>query len=162
MTSTSPTPAVVVCATGERFEGFAYGSHGVAVGEAIAVSRGTGYQELLTGNQTSGKIVVFTSPHIGVTGVNDADAQGSKVQASGVIVRDPARLYSNFRAQRSLDDDLLQSDTVGACAVDTRALVALIRSATAPLRIGVFAGEDALLDPADQLSLVRATTEESA
>ncbi len=147
-------PAVLVLEDGTRFEGRAYGATGRTLGEVVFSTGMTGYQETLTDPSYAGQIVLMTAPHIGNTGVNDEDKESRKIWVSGFIVRDPARRVSNFRAERSLDEDLVADGVVGISGVDTRAITRRIRSAGA-MRAGVFSGADAELSPADQLTLVR-------
>lgn len=145
--------AVLVLEDGTRFEGRAYGATGKVVGSIHQHFGATGYQEALTNAEQAGKLVLFTTPHIGNTGMNDADQASDQIQAAGIIVRDPARKVSNFRAERSLDDDLQRHAIVGIQGIDTRALTRKI-SAEPQLRAGIFSGEDAELSEADLLNLV--------
>lgn len=152
--SAVPTgPAVLVLANGARYEGRAYGATGRTLGEAVFSTGMTGYQETLTDPSYAGQIVLMTAPHIGNTGVNDTDMESRKIWVSGFIVRDPARRISNFRAERSLDEDLVANDVVGIAGVDTRAITRQIRSAGA-MRAGVFSGADYELSADEQLTLV--------
>ena len=73
----------------------------------------TGYQETLTDPSYAGQIVVMTAPHIGNTGVNDEDPESRRIWVSGYVVRDPCRVVSNYRADGSLDDDLVAEGVVG-------------------------------------------------
>lgn len=147
--------AVLVLEDGRRFEGRAYGATGHTLGEVVFSTGMTGYQETLTDPSYAGQIVLMTSPHIGNTGTNDADMESRKIWVSGFVVRDPARRVSNYRAERTLDEDLLADGVVGICGVDTRAIARHIRSAGA-MRAGIFSGA-ALeeFDEAAQLNLVR-------
>ncbi len=147
-------PAVLVLEDGTRFEGRAYGATGRTLGEVVFSTGMTGYQETLTDPSYAGQIVLMTAPHIGNTGVNDTDMESRKIWVSGFIVRDPARRVSNFRAERSLDEDLNADGVVGISGVDTRAITRHIRSAGA-MRAGVFSGAAHELSPEDQLTLVR-------
>lgn len=152
--SAVPTgPAVLVLANGARYEGRAYGATGRTLGEVVFSTGMTGYQETLTDPSYAGQIVLMTAPHIGNTGVNDTDMESRKIWVSGFIVRDPARRISNFRAERSLDEDLVANDVVGIAGVDTRAITRQIRSAGA-MRAGVFSGADYELSADEQLTLV--------
>src|SRR5690606_19357918 len=139
---------------GTTFEGRAYGAVGRAVGRLRLHVAPTGYQELLTDPSTSGEIVVFATPHIGNTGMNDEDAASDRIQAAGLVVRDPARIVSNFRATRSLDDDLATNNVPGISGVDTRALARRISQANAPLSAGIFSGPDAELPVAELIEIV--------
>src|SRR5699024_4521570 len=98
------------------------------------------------------------APHIGITGMNDDDMESRDIWVAGYVVRDPSRVVSNFRSQRSLDDDLIAGGIVGVSGIDTRALTRRLRDAGA-MRAGIFSGEDAGLTPEEQLALVRAAPE---
>ena len=146
-------PAVLVLEDGTRYTGRAYGAHGRTLGEVVFATGMTGYQETLTDPSYAGQIVVMTAPHIGNTGVNNEDPESSRIWVSGYVVRDPSRIVSNYRADGSLDDQLVADGVVGISGIDTRAVTRRIRDAGA-MRGGVFSGADALLDPAEQLTLV--------
>ncbi|SIN74090.1 glutamine-hydrolyzing carbamoyl-phosphate synthase small subunit [Agromyces cerinus] len=146
--------AVLVLEDGRRYEGRAYGARGRTLGEAVFATGMTGYQETLTDPSYAGQIVMMTAPHIGNTGMNDEDMESARIWVAGFIVRDPSRVVSNFRSQRSLDDDLAASGVVGISGIDTRALTRHLRSAGA-MRSGIFSGDDALLTPGEQLDLVQ-------
>ncbi|WP_203230766.1 glutamine-hydrolyzing carbamoyl-phosphate synthase small subunit [Agromyces humi] len=148
-------PAVLVLEDGRRYEGRAYGARGRTLGEAVFATGMTGYQETLTDPSYAGQIVMMTAPHIGNTGANDEDMESSKIWVAGFVVRDPSRVVSNFRAQRSLDDDLEAAGIVGISGIDTRAVTRHIRSAGA-MRAGIFSGDAALLTHGEQLELVLA------
>ena len=147
-------PAVLVLEDGSRFEGRAYGATGQTLGEVVFSTGMTGYQETLTDPSYAGQIVLMTAPHIGNTGVNDTDMESRKIWVAGFIVRDPARRVSNFRAERSLDEELVADGVVGISGVDTRAVTRHIRSAGA-MRAGVFSGADYELGADAQLELVK-------
>ena len=146
--------AVLVLEDGSRFTGRAYGATGQTLGEVVFSTGMTGYQETLTDPSYAGQIVLMTAPHIGNTGANDTDMESRKIWVAGFIVRDPARRVSNFRAQRSLDEDLVNDGVVGISGVDTRAITRHIRSAGA-MRAGVFSGAALELTEAAQLALVQ-------
>jgi carbamoyl-phosphate synthase small subunit len=150
-----PTPAVFVLEDGTRFAGRAYGALGRTLGEAVFATGMTGYQETLTDPSYAGQIVLMTAPHIGNTGMNDADEESSRIWVAGFVVRDPSRVVSNFRSQRSLDDDLVEQGIVGISGVDTRAITRRLRDSGA-MRAGIFSGTDAELGDDEQLAIVRA------
>ncbi|WP_382305664.1 glutamine-hydrolyzing carbamoyl-phosphate synthase small subunit [Herbiconiux sp. UC225_62] len=154
----STEPAVLVLEDGRRYEGRAYGARGRTLGEAVFATGMTGYQETLTDPSYAGQIVMQTAPHIGNTGVNDTDKESSKIWVAGYVVRDPSRIVSNFRAQRSLDDDLTADGVVGISGIDTRAVTRHIRSFGA-MRAGIFSGADYELSQTDQLNAVRSGAE---
>ncbi|MBT2515971.1 glutamine-hydrolyzing carbamoyl-phosphate synthase small subunit [Streptomyces sp. ISL-90] len=157
-TARTSEPAVLVLEDGRRFEGRAYGARGRTLGEAVFATGMTGYQETLTDPSYAGQIVMMTAPHIGNTGMNDEDMESARIWVAGFIVRDPSRVVSNFRSQRSLDDDLAEAGVVGISGIDTRAVTRHLRSAGA-MRSGIFSGEDAALTAGEQLDLVRGAAE---
>ncbi|GMA97008.1 hypothetical protein GCM10025881_38320 [Pseudolysinimonas kribbensis] len=127
MSATPNDGAVLVLEDGTRYTGRAYGARGRTLGEAVFATGMTGYQETLTDPSYAGQIVVQTAPHIGNTGVNDEDPESRRIWVAGYVVRDPSRIVSNFRATRSLDDDLTQNGIVGIRGIDTRALTRHLR-----------------------------------
>ncbi len=78
----------------------------------------------------------MTAPHIGNTGVNDEDPESSRIWVAGYVVRDPARIPSNWRSRRPLEDQLDDDGVVGISGIDTRALTRHLRDAGA-MRVGV-------------------------
>jgi carbamoyl-phosphate synthase small subunit len=151
-------PAVLVLEDGTRHPGRAYGAVGRTLGEAVFATGMTGYQETLTDPSYAGQIVLMTAPHIGNTGTNDEDMESRRIWVAGYVVREPSRIVSNFRAQRSLDDDLVEGGVVGISGIDTRAVTRHIRSAGA-MRAGIFSGADFELPDSEQLDLVRSGAE---
>ncbi|HEV7707633.1 MAG TPA: carbamoyl-phosphate synthase domain-containing protein, partial [Asanoa sp.] len=114
-------PALLVLEDGRTFHGESYGSVGETFGEAVFTTAMTGYQETLTDPSYHRQVVVQTAPHIGNTGVNDEDDESSKIWVAGYVVRDPARLASNWRRTGDLEDRLAAEGVVGIAGVDTRA-----------------------------------------
>ncbi|MDO4919443.1 glutamine-hydrolyzing carbamoyl-phosphate synthase small subunit [Kocuria sp.] len=149
MNSPRIEPAVLVLEDGTVFHGRAWGAQGTAFGEAVFATGMTGYQETLTDPSYAGQIVVQTAPHIGNTGVNLEDMESRRIWVSGFVVRDPARRPSNWRSERSLDEELDAQGVPGIQGVDTRALTRHLRDRGA-MRAGIFSGDDAAL-PTSQL-----------
>ena len=146
-------PAVLVLEDGTRYTGRAYGARGVTLGEVVFATGMTGYQETITDPSYAGQIVLQTAPHIGNTGVNDEDPESRRIWVAGYVVRDPSRMVSNWRADRSLDEALVEDGIVGISGIDTRAVTRRIRS-SGSMRGGVFSGEAAHLDAEEQLRRV--------
>lgn len=121
------TEAILVLEDGRTFRGEAYGAVGETFGEAVFSTGMTGYQETLTDPSYRRQIVVMTAPHIGNTGVNDEDPESRQIWVAGYVVRDPARIPSNWRSVRSLDDELRAQGIVGISGIDTRALTRHLR-----------------------------------
>ncbi len=149
----APAPAVLVLEDGRVFRGRAYGAVGETFGEAVFSTGMTGYQETLTDPSYHRQVVVMTAPHVGNTGVNDDDPESRRVWVAGYVVRDPARVPSNWRSVRTLDEELAAQDVVGISGVDTRALTRHLRERGA-MRVGIFSG-DAVDTDAALLAKVR-------
>ena len=150
-------PAVLVLEDGRIFRGRAYGSVGVTFGEAVFSTGMTGYQETLTDPSYHRQVVVMTAPHVGNTGVNDEDPESQRIWVAGYVVRDPARVPSNWRSRRSLDEELRNQGVVGISGIDTRALTRHLRERGA-MRVGIFSGP-ALPDDDTMLAEVRQAPE---
>ncbi|MFG3124836.1 glutamine-hydrolyzing carbamoyl-phosphate synthase small subunit [Streptomyces sp. NPDC048201] len=148
------TPAVLVLEDGRTFRGRAYGAVGETFGEAVFSTGMTGYQETLTDPSYDRQIVVATAPQIGNTGWNDEDDESGRIWVSGYVVRDPARVPSNWRSRRSLDDELTAQGVVGISGIDTRALTRHLRE-RGSMRAGIFSGEG-LAPDAELLTRVQA------
>lgn len=119
--------AILALADGTVFHGRALGSEGEAVGEVVFNTAMTGYQEILTDPSYKGQIVTMTCSHIGNYGVNAADVESRRVWAEGFIVREASPRPSNWRAERSLHDYLVEANLVGIDGIDTRALTRHLR-----------------------------------
>ncbi|MFC7217758.1 glutamine-hydrolyzing carbamoyl-phosphate synthase small subunit [Streptomyces polyrhachis] len=152
-------PAVLVLEDGRTFRGQAYGAVGETFGEAVFNTGMTGYQETLTDPSYHRQVVVMTAPHIGNTGVNDEDPESARIWVAGYVVRDPARVPSNWRARRPLDEELAAQGVVGISGVDTRALTRHLRERGA-MRAGIFSG-NALAEEGTLLARVRQAPEMS-
>ncbi|GAA2142209.1 glutamine-hydrolyzing carbamoyl-phosphate synthase small subunit [Kitasatospora kazusensis] len=166
MTAPAPTtqrlrrervPAVLVLEDGRTFRGQAYGAVGETFGEAVFNTGMSGYQETLTDPSYHRQVVVMTFPQIGNTGVNDEDPESKQIWVAGYVVRDPSRVSSNWRSQRSLEDELTAQGIVGISGIDTRALTRHLRERGA-MRVGIFSGE-ALADQAALLARVQQAPE---
>ncbi len=143
------TKAILVLEDGRTFVGKAYGAEGKTLGEIVFATGMTGYQETLTDPSYAGQIVVQTAPHIGNTGVNARDEESDRIWVSGYVVRDASRMVSNFRSEKSLDENLLEQSVVGISSIDTRALTKHLRS-LGSMRAGIFSGSFADT-PVDEL-----------
>ncbi|MFI9204361.1 glutamine-hydrolyzing carbamoyl-phosphate synthase small subunit [Streptomyces sp. NPDC053048] len=154
---TGKVPAVLVLEDGRMFRGRAYGAVGATFGEAVFSTGMTGYQETLTDPSYHRQVVVMTAPHVGNTGVNDEDPESGRIWVAGYVVRDPARIPSNWRSRRSLDEELARQGVVGISGIDTRALTRHLRERGA-MRVGIFSG-NTLPDEGLMLAEVRQAPE---
>jgi carbamoyl-phosphate synthase small subunit len=118
-------------ADGSVFRGQAFGATGrglVATAEVVFNTAMVGYQESLTDPSYAGQILVATFPLIGNYGINEEDVESQKVQVSGFVVREMARLHSNYRATGDLSTYLAGQNVLGLAGVDTRAITRRLRS----------------------------------
>ena len=121
-------PAILALADGTVFVGNSIGAPGSTVGEVVFNTAMTGYQEILTDPSYCQQIVTLTYPHIGNYGVNTQDVEASRVHAAGLIVKDVPLVMSNFRANMTLPQYLVQQNTVAIANLDTRQLTRHLRT----------------------------------
>src|SRR5436853_3998471 len=119
--------AILALEDGRVFRGRSWAAEGEACGEMVFNTSMTGYQEVLTDPSYAAQIVCMTYPLIGNYGVNSEDTESSKPWVEGFVVREASRIYSNWRANESLDDYLKRWNIVAIDHIDTRALVRHIR-----------------------------------
>jgi carbamoyl-phosphate synthase small subunit len=131
--------AFLVLEDGSTFEGEVFGATGQTMGELVFATGMTGYQETITDPSYAGQIVLQTAPHIGIVGMNERDEESGRIWVAGYVVKEPSRIRSNWRAERSLEDELRAAGIVGIADVDTRAITLRIRNAGA-MRAGIFSG----------------------
>jgi len=120
-------PAVLALEDGSLFHGTSVGAGGHSSGEVVFNTSMTGYQEILTDPSYRKQIVTLTYPHIGNTGTNAEDFESDRVHAAGLVIRDLPVRYSNWRADKSLQDFLVEQNVVAIADVDTRRLTRLLR-----------------------------------
>ena len=131
--------AFLVLEDGSIFEGESFGATGESFGELVFATGMTGYQETITDPSYAGQIVLQTAPHIGIVGMNQRDEESAKIWVAGYVVKEPSRMKSNWRAERTLEDELTSAGVVGISDLDTRAITLRIRNAGA-MRAGIFSG----------------------
>jgi carbamoyl-phosphate synthase small subunit len=119
--------AMLVLEDGTTLRGRGFGAYGESFGEMVFNTGMTGYQETLTDPSYCGQIVAMTAPHIGNTGVNDIDPESHRIWVSGYVVREPSRIASSWRAERSLDAELKAQGITGIAIPGTRALTMRLR-----------------------------------
>jgi len=121
-------PALLVLSDGTTYQGVGFGADGEFFGEVCFNTSMAGYQEILTDPSYAGQMVNMTYPLIGNYGVNDEDFESARVYMGGFIVRESARMLSNWRASGGLDAFLVKNGIVGLEGIDTRALTRHIRT----------------------------------
>jgi len=127
--------AVLALEDGNYFEGEGFGAEGRREGEVCFNTSMTGYQEILTDPSYAGQIVTLTYPEIGNYGVNLEDVESTRIQASGLIVKNVCPYPSNYRSEDSKEtktpvtvSEYLQRQGIpGIQGIDTRRLVRILR-----------------------------------
>ncbi len=119
--------AILLLEDGTVFKGRSFGWEGKKTGEVVFNTSLTGYEEILTDPSYCGQIVVMCYPHIGNYGINFSDAESYKIWVEGFVVKEYSKIYSNYRAKKSLGDYLEKNKVTGIEGIDTRALVRRIR-----------------------------------
>lgn len=155
-------PAALVLEDGRIHRGTAFGATGTTLGEAVFTTAMSGYQETLTDPSYCRQIVITTAPQIGNTGWNDEDGEsltdgedrGGRIWVSGLVIRDLSRRASNYRAERTLEEEMIAQGAIGIAGVDTRTVVRHIRDRGA-MKAGIFSGAD-VVDDESMLATVRA------
>ena len=114
-------PAILLLADGHVFYGQSFGKTGTATGEICFNTGMTGYQEVFTD-------LIMNNVHIGNYGVKDTDVESSSVKIRGLIARNLEDQFSRLLANGNLDAYLIANNIVAIEGVDTRALVAHVRT----------------------------------
>jgi len=130
----------LVIEDGTIYAGETFGSQSERFGELIFNTSMTGYQEILYDPSYKGQIVVMTYPLIGNYGVNSQDIESYKIHLEGFVVREKSKIYSNWRAEKSLDQIFNEHGITGIEGVDTRKITELLRDKGAQ-KAGIFVGE---------------------
>ena len=147
MEATLKKRALLVLEDGSIFQGESIGCDGKSIGEVVFNTSMSGYQEILTDPSYAQQIITLTYPHIGNVGVNEEDEECDSIFATGLVVKDVPRLYSNFRGKESLPDYLARKGIVAIADIDTRRLTRILREKGAQ-RGCIMAGENLSEDEA--------------
>jgi carbamoyl-phosphate synthase small subunit len=118
---------VLALEDGTVFHGISIGASGVTTGEVVFNTAMTGYQEILTDPSYCRQIVTLTYPHIGNTGVTPEDMESDSIHAAGLVIRDLPLAHSSWRASHSLQEFLIDGETVAIAGIDTRMLTRILR-----------------------------------
>jgi carbamoyl-phosphate synthase small subunit len=124
----SKIPAVLVLQDGTVAYGNAFGAIGTTTGEICFNTGMTGYQEVFTDPSYFGQILIMNTAHIGNYGVKADEVESDTVKISGLIGRNLEDQYSRKVANGSLGEYLKTNNVVSIEGIDTRALVAHIRT----------------------------------
>jgi carbamoyl-phosphate synthase small subunit len=121
-------PAILILEDGNVFHGKAFGKVGTATGELCFNTGMTGYQEVFTDPSYYGQIVIMNNVHIGNYGVKKEDVESTSVKVKGVIGKNLEEQYSRFQADNSLQKYFEEQNIVAIDGIDTRSLVAHVRT----------------------------------
>ncbi len=119
--------AYLILEDGTVFTGKSIGSKKEIISEIVFNTSMTGYLEVLTDPSYAGQAVVMTYPLIGNYGICRQDMEAKKSNTDGFIVRELARLGSNFRKEQSIQEFLIEQNISGIEGIDTRALTKILR-----------------------------------
>jgi len=128
MPETQKRVAILLLEDGNVFRGEAFGKIGTTTGEICFNTGMTGYQEVFTDPSYYGQVIIMNAAHIGNYGVKAADVESNSVKIRGLIARNLEERYSRFQADNSLQQYLDSQNIVAIHKIDTRALVAHIRT----------------------------------
>jgi len=112
---------------GTIYKGKGFGHNEMCIGELVFTTGMTGYQESITDQSYNGQIITFTYPLIGNTGINRDDNESISPTCKGIVVKEYARVPSNWRNAQDLDSFLKVRKIVGIAGIDTRALTRKLR-----------------------------------
>ena len=108
---------------GSSFPGKGLGATIISTGELAIQTSNFGYQEALTDPTNAGKILVFTTPIIGNSGINAIDYESINPTVKGIIANDVGFNISDNEAFEELDSFLKEKNIPAIFDIDTRALV---------------------------------------
>ncbi len=120
--------AILLLADGYVFYGQSFGKAGTATGEICFNTGMTGYQEVFTDPSYTGQILIMNNVHVGNYGVKKTDVESSSVKIRGLIARNLEEQFSRLMGEGNLHAYLTDNNLVAIEGVDTRALVAHIRT----------------------------------
>ncbi|MEJ7587890.1 MAG: glutamine-hydrolyzing carbamoyl-phosphate synthase small subunit [Ferruginibacter sp.] len=120
--------AILLLADGSLFYGRAFGKTGTTTGEICFNTGMTGYQEVFTDPSYFGQVLIMNNVHVGNYGVKKSDVESNSVKVKGVIGRNLEEQFSRFMADGSLQAYFDQQEVIAIDQVDTRALVAHVRT----------------------------------
>jgi len=120
--------AILILEDGTVIHGKAFGHKGTATGELCFNTGMTGYQEVFTDPSYYGQVLIMNSVHIGNYGVNESEVESRGVKVRAVIGRNLEEKYSRYMANNSLQKYFETDKIVAIDGIDTRALVAHVRT----------------------------------
>ena len=119
--------AFLILEDGTVLTGESFGAAREVISEVVFNTSMTGYLEILTDPSYAGQSVVMTYPLIGNYGICMEDMESIHPWPKALIVRECAKLASNFRNEMTLDEFLKKYDVPGISGIDTRHLTRILR-----------------------------------
>lgn len=120
--------AILILEDGNVLYGNAFGKTGTTTGELCFNTGMTGYQEVFTDPSYYGQVVIMNTVHVGNYGVKKEDVESDGVKVKGIIGRNLEEQYSRYQAQKSLQEYFEEQNIVAIDGIDTRSLVAHVRT----------------------------------
>ena len=120
--------AVLLLSDGTFLKGFHFGGKGTSMGEICFNTGMTGYQEVFTDPSYTGQVLIMNNVHIGNYGTKTSDVESNSVKIKGLIGKNLEEIYSRVQADDNLQSYLIKNNIVAIDGVDTRVLVAHIRT----------------------------------
>ena len=121
---------------GMEFHGWSFGSAEAVSGEVVFNTSMVGYPEQLTDAAYSGQILCLTYPLIGNYGVPSEELiaeklsknlESDKIHPKGLIAFDVCEDYSNWEAEKGLEQWMKEQGLTGIYGIDTRELTKILR-----------------------------------
>ena len=121
---------------GMEFHGWSFGSAQAVSGEVVFNTSMVGYPEQLTDPTYNEQILCLTYPLIGNYGVPSEELlaeklsknlESEKIQPKGLVAFDVCEDYSNWEAEKSLDQWMKEQNLTGIYGIDTRELTKILR-----------------------------------
>ena len=119
--------AFLILEDGTVFPGRRIGADRDVISEIVFNTTMAGYIEVLTDPSYAGQAVCMTYPLIGNYGVCMDDLESGRPWPDALIVRELARVPSNFRSDMSLGKFMDTYDLPGIEGIDTRKLTRILR-----------------------------------
>ncbi len=119
--------AFLILEDGNVLVGENFGADKDVISEVVFNTSMTGYLEILTDPSYAGQSVVMTYPLIGNYGICTEDMESAHPWPGALIVREYAKVASNFRNEMTLDAFMKEHGVVGISGIDTRFLTTITR-----------------------------------
>ena len=137
---------------GMEFHGWSFGAARSVGGEVVFNTSMAGYPEQLTDPAYSGQILCLTYPLIGNYGVPSEELfaeklsknlESDRIHPKGLIVFDYCVDYSNWEAEKSLEQWMNEQNLTGIYGIDTRELTKVLRDKGSMKAVIIPEGESA-------------------